>query len=124
MLTLVFAASTVLAMDIAKISDLRIADRQSETRVVFDLTSPVKHSVFVLKNPDRVVLDIEHCDANGKLSAKRVGGTLVKEIRYAQKTSDKLRVVFDLNASVSPKSFLLPPQAGKAYRLVIDLKAR
>ena len=116
-------SSSFSATNIAKISDVRIADRQSETRVVFDLTSPVKHSVFVLQNPDRVVLDIDQCDANGKLKASRVGGTLVKELRYAQKTSEKLRVVFDLNSSVTPKSFLLPPQSGKAYRLVIDLSS-
>ena len=109
------------AGNIAQISDVRIADRATETRVVFDLTSPVKHSVFVLKNPDRVVIDIDQCDANGKLKASRIGGTLVKELRYAQKTSEKLRVVLDLNKAVSPKSFLLPPQSGKAYRLVIDL---
>ena len=113
-----FSAS---AATIAKISDLRIADRKTETRVVFDLSSPVKHSIFVLKNPDRVVLDIDQCDANGKLKANYIGGTLVKDIRYAQKTNEKLRVVFDLNRTVSPKSFLLPPQSGKAYRLVIDL---
>ena len=100
---------------------MRIADRATDTRIVFDLTSPVTHSMFVLQNPDRVVLDIERCDANGKIKARRIGGTLVKELRYAQKTSEKLRVVFDLNAGVSPKSFLLPPSNGKAYRLVIDL---
>ena len=117
------STATLSATNIAKVSDLRIADRKTETRIVFDLSSPVKHSVFVLKNPDRVVLDIDQCDANGKLSASRIGGTLVKDIRYAQKTSEKLRVVFDLNTSVSPKSFLLPPQSGKAYRLVLDLSA-
>ena len=120
-LLLLLSVSAFSATKIAKISDVRIADRATETRVVFDLTSPVKHSVFVLQNPDRVVLDIEQCDANGKLKMSRIGGTLVKELRYAQKTSEKLRVVFDLNSSVSPKSFLLPPSNGKAYRLVIDL---
>ena len=100
---------------------LRIVD--PKPGVVFDLSSPVKHSVFVLQNPDRVVLDIEHCDANGKLQASRVGGTLVKELRYAQKSTNNLRVVLDLNKAVSPKSFLLPPSAGKAYRLVLDLSS-
>ena len=116
-----FSSISVSAATIAKINDLRIADRKTETRVVFDLSSPVKHSIFVLKNPDRVVLDIDQCDANGKLKANYIGGTLVKNIRYAQKTNEKLRVVFDLNRTVSPKSFLLPPQSGKSYRLVIDL---
>ncbi len=118
---LLLCISSIAAADIAKISDVRIADRKTDTRIVFDLSSPVKHSVFMLQNPDRVVLDIDKCVANGVLKASRVGGTLIKELRYAQKTSDKLRVVFDLNSSVSPKSFLLPPSNGKAYRLVIDL---
>ncbi len=117
------STSSFAANNIAQISDLRIADRKTETRIVFDLNAPVKHSIFVLKNPDRVVLDIGQCDANGKLKVGRVGGTLVKDLRYAQKTNEKLRVVFDLNSPVSPKSFLLPPQSGKAYRLVIDLTA-
>ncbi|MEJ2115781.1 MAG: N-acetylmuramoyl-L-alanine amidase [Gammaproteobacteria bacterium] len=69
----------------------------------------------------RVSKFLYQCDANDVLKASRIGGTLVKELRYAQKTSDKLRVVFDLNSRVSPKSFLLNPSNGKAYRLVIDL---
>ena len=120
-LFLLLSFSSFSATNIAKINDVRFADRATNTRVVFDLTSPVKHSVFVLQNPDRVVLDIEQCDANGKLKMSRFGGTLVKELRYAQKTNEKLRVVFDLNSSVSPKSFLLAPSSGKDYRLVIDL---
>lgn len=123
LLLLGLSSTSFSATKIAKVSDLRIADRKTETRIVFDLSSPVKHSVFVLKNPDRVVLDIDQCDANGKLKASRIGGTLVRDIRYAQKSSEKLRVVFDLNTTVSPKSFLLPPQSGKAYRLVLDLTA-
>jgi len=81
LLLLSFAAFS--ATNIAKISDVRFADRATETRVVFDLTSPVKHSIFVLQNPDRVVLDIEQCDANGKLKMSHIGGTLVKDLRYA-----------------------------------------
>ena len=118
---LLLSFSSFSATNLAKISDVRIADRAADTRIVFDLTSSVKHSVFILQNPDRVVLDIEQCNANGKLKSNRINGTLVKDLRYSQKTHEKLRVVFDLNSRVSPKSFLLPPSNGKAYRLVIDL---
>ncbi len=118
------ASSTVQAQGMAKIEELRIADRQSTTRVVFDLSSGVEHHVFVLKNPDRVVLDIDKCDANGKLAAQKVSGTLLKELRYAQKSQEKLRIVFDLNEAVSPKSFLLKPSHGRHHRLVLDLSSR
>ena len=104
------------ASGITKINDVRIADRQANTRVVFDLSSATNHHVFLLKNPDRVVLDIDNCNANGKLKMSRVAGTLLKEIRYAQKSGEKLRVVFDLNTAVVPKSFLLAPSNGKDHR--------
>ena len=113
--------SVLSAAKTAKVSDVRIADRLSNTRIVFDLTSATNHHVFVLKNPDRVVLDIDKCDANGKLKMSRIAGTLLKEMRYAQKSNEKLRVVFDLNKAVVPKSFLLAPSNGKNHRLVIDL---
>lgn len=104
-----------------KVKGVRIADRGDSTRVVLDLSAPVKHKVFVLNDPYRVVLDIEQCDANGKLSAVQATGTLLKSLRYAQKSPGKLRVVFDLRAEVAPKSWLLQPVAGKGYRLVLDL---
>ena len=68
-----------------KINDVRVADRQSVTRVVFDLSSAANHHVFVLKNPNRVVLDIENCDVNGTLETSGITGTLLKGMRYAQK---------------------------------------
>ena len=111
------------APGITKINDVRIADRQENTRVVFDLSSATNHHVFVLNNPDRVVLDIDNCSPNGKLKMTRVGGTLLKEMRFAQKSGEKLRVVFDLNSTVVPKSFLLAPSNGKDHRLVLDLSS-
>ena len=105
----------------SKIKDVRIADRGHSTRVVFDLTSPVKHKVFVLKHPHRVVLDVERCDANGKLGSIQDSSTLLRNVRYAQKAPGELRVVFDLRAAVTPRSWLLRPAAGKGHRLVLDL---
>ena len=109
---------------VSKIKDVRIADRGDNTRVVFDLSSPVKHKVFVLANPDRVVLDIEQCDANGLLSSVQAKTSLLKSLRYARKSPGNLRVVFDLNAAVTPKSRLLRPDAGKGHRLVLDLSSK
>lgn len=116
-----FSVSAEIGETVAQVNQVRFADRQTDTRIVLELSSPVKHQVFTLKNPNRVVLDIRNCHANGKLSNARVGGTLIKSMRYAQKSDERLRVVFDLNAAATPKSFLLPPTDDKGHRLVIDL---
>lgn len=120
-LLFLFCFPTLWAAEVAKIKDIRIADRHHQTRVVFDLSSAVKHHVFALKNPDRVVLDIYKCKTNNKLAPPKIAGTLLKGMRYAQKSGKKLRIVFDLNTAVTPQSFLLEPDGDKGHRLVIDL---
>lgn len=122
-LLLLLSLPSFCAAEMTKINDVRIADRQSYTRVVFDLSATAKHHIFVLKNPDRVVLDIEECDANGKLTSPRIAGTLLNGMRYTQKSGEKLRIVFDLTTTVTPKSFLLAPAQDKDHRLVIDLSS-
>ena len=119
---LLFPALT--AAGVSKIEDVRVADRGDGTRIVFDLSSPAKHKVFVLSNPHRVVLDIERCKANGKLSSVKVKSTLLKSLRYAQKSPQKLRVVLDVHTAVAPKSWLLGPASGKGHRLVLDLSSK
>ena len=105
----------------SKLHGVRVADREESTRVVFDLSAPVRHKVFVLDHPPRIVLDIERCNANGKLGSIPGSGTLLKDVRYAQRAADDLRVVFDLHAAVAPKSWVLGPADGKGHRLVLDL---
>ncbi len=48
-------AGIVQAGDVQKVRMWLAPDK---TRLVFDLTGPVSHKIFPLKNPDRLVLDI------------------------------------------------------------------
>lgn len=106
-----------------RVKDVRIADHYGQLRVVFDLSSAVTHRVSVLKNPDRVVLDIDKCRVDDRLFPSRMRNNLLKGIRSNRKSGGRLRVVFDLNEAVTPTSFLLPPDDGKSHRLVVDLVA-
>ena len=123
-LLVLFLFPALTAAGVSKIEAVRVADRGDSTRIVFDLSSPAKHRVFVLSNPHRVVLDIERCKANGKLSSVKAKSSLLKSLRYAQKSPQKLRVVLDMHAAVAPKSWLLGPSDGKGHRLVLDLSSQ
>lgn len=105
----------------ADIVDFRLSSDRERTRLVFDLTGSVNHSLFTLKSPERVVIDIE--DVNLRTALQSGGGrrSLLRDIRNAPRNGDDLRVVLDLNEAVTPKSFLLRPDGNAGYRLVIDL---
>jgi N-acetylmuramoyl-L-alanine amidase len=89
------------------------------TRLVFDLSAPVEHSVMMLQNPDRVVIDIADARVDGA-RAMPEGQGFVKQLRVGPQGSD-VRFVIDLSSPASPRSFSVAPSAGYGHRLVVDL---
>lgn len=102
------------------IQGVRMWPAPDNTRLVFDLNAPVEHSLFTLEAPDRIVIDLKYTEFNGTLPAL-ADESFIKEIRYARRGSDDLRVVLDLNRKVKIKSFVLKPQREYGHRLVVDL---
>jgi len=121
-----FALSLLLASMLAapahavEVRDVRVWAGPDSTRVVLDLSGRAQHSLLVLKNPDRIVLDV----AGARLapgSHTPAGAGAVKQVRMARRSSGELRIVLDLTRSIQAKSFLTVPNARYGYRLVIDL---
>jgi N-acetylmuramoyl-L-alanine amidase len=99
---------------------IRLWAGPDNTRVVLDLSGNAQHNLQVLKNPDRVVLDVGNARlASGARPALATGA--VKQLRVAHRPSGELRIVFDLARPVQAKSFLAVPNKRYGYRLVIDL---
>ena len=107
----------------ATLDSLRVWRAPDNTRVVFDLSGSVTYQLFVLENPNRLVVDVSDSKNKSSLTqdAFKEKKSLIKRIRSATRNGKDLRLVFDLNAEVKPRSFLLKPSKGKPYRLVIDL---
>lgn len=106
----------------ASIQDVRMWRSPDNTRIVFDLDHAVEHKIFVLQNPDRVVIDIPHASIKADVGTMEWQGTPVQNLRTGIHNKDTLRVVLDLSKSVQPKSFFLKKTAGFNHRLVIDLE--
>ncbi|MBT7667598.1 MAG: N-acetylmuramoyl-L-alanine amidase [Rhodospirillaceae bacterium] len=103
--------------------DIRIGVHKSKTRVVLDLTTNVKFTIFALADPYRIVLDLPDIRWQVPAAAARRNGGLIAGLRYGQYQPGKSRVVLDLRApGTVGKSFMLPPGEGYGPRLVIDIK--
>ncbi|WHS59951.1 N-acetylmuramoyl-L-alanine amidase [Pseudomonas sp. G2-4] len=114
---------TALAVDAVaetKVNSVRLWRAPDNTRLVFDLTGPVQHSVFTLTAPDRLVIDINGASLGAPLNVA-TANTPITSMRSAQRTPTDLRVVIDLKKAVTPKSFTLAPNAQYGNRLVVDL---
>jgi N-acetylmuramoyl-L-alanine amidase len=86
-----------------------------------DLSGTAQHSLLLLHNPERVVVDVSGARlAKSALSAPRGAGA-VKDVRMSHSPSGNFRLVLDLSRPSHAKSFLSAPNAHYGYRLVVDL---
>ncbi|HTV97816.1 MAG TPA: N-acetylmuramoyl-L-alanine amidase [Steroidobacteraceae bacterium] len=118
---LTLAMAWVIPAAAIEVRAVRLWASPEGTRVVLDLSGSAQHSLLVLKNPDRIVLDV--ADARMAAGARAVpqAAGVVKEVRMARRSTGELRIVLDLTQAMRAKSFLSAPNDRYGYRLVVDL---
>ncbi|WP_227551252.1 N-acetylmuramoyl-L-alanine amidase [Kangiella sp. HZ709] len=110
------------ATNAAVVKSMRFWQSPESTRVVLDLSAEVEHSIKVLTNPYRVVIDIPASSVVVDLSELEIKSDLIKKVRQSTPVNPgDLRLVLDLTKESDPKSFSLKPYQDYGDRLVIDL---
>lgn len=134
-LTLALAGRTVallllacLALPLAaqeKVRSARLWPSQDYTRLTLESERPLRYSLMLVKNPERVVLDLEGVDAaslqqalTGKLG---IDDPYVSATRVGNFKPGTVRLVLDLKGEVRPQVFGLMPVGEYGHRLVLDL---
>lgn len=113
-------ASAVAAAE-ATVESVRLWADDGRTRVVLDLSRPAEHTIFTLRGPDRLVVDLKDARLANSLGRLPVGGA-IRSIRTGVRSNGQLRVVLDLNQAVRSRSFTAGPNDEYGDRLVIDLQ--
>ncbi len=105
------------------VTGVRIGKHPHTTRFVLDLTDPVDHSIFMLADPYRVVIDLPEVAWEVPPEKNPKGTGVIKGYRYGLFRPGTWRIVLDAAAPVRMKrAFLLEPRDGHRYRLVLDLE--
>ena len=118
LLAITAAASSPLVA--AEIRDVRIAASETGTRVVLELSGPVKHNAFVLDDPARVVLDVAKSSLRADLP---VADALVTALRAGKLPHNGTRLVFEVKGPVTIQTSTLAATRDSAERLVLDINA-
>ena len=118
-LLLIFSLSAS-ADETVHLKNIRLWAAPDNTRVVFDVTSPVRHDLKLLSGPFRVVVDLEQTETAAALPQPVKGDGFLRGIRSGQH-GGFLRVVLDLKKHARAKSFLLKPNKRYGHRLVVDV---
>lgn len=120
-LAMLLAAAAASAA-VVQVKDLRLWSGPEGTRLVFDLSAPVKYDVFTLNNPYRVVIDLANASIADSKSLPAGQGPVTR-IRSGVQPRHVLRFVLDLAALQQPRSFTVGPEGSAGHRLVVELPA-
>ena len=122
-LTTILVLLAAAAQSATTVENIRIWAEGGKTRVVLDLSKPAEHSIFTLRGPDRLVVDLKDGRLAQRLTSDMPNGVgTVRSIRSGVRANGQLRVVLDLNANVRSRSFTAGPNSQYGDRLVIDLQ--
>lgn len=104
---------------------VRVWPADDYTRITLEGGGAFKYSHQIVKNPERLVVDLEGVEFDsvlqslpGKISEK---DPYIKLIRAGRNRPGVVRIVVELKREVSPQVFSLPPAGNYGNRLVLDL---
>jgi N-acetylmuramoyl-L-alanine amidase len=111
--------------DASRIASTRLWPAEEYTRVIFEAPAPIEHQMVLLRNPDRLVLDLARVERSREIdelpSRVQPNDPYIAAIRIGNPSGGFLRIVLDLKGEVRPQVFALRPVAEFGHRLVIDL---
>jgi len=122
-----FATLAVQANEVKAngVKAIRLWPSPEYSRITFELTEAVAYKYFSLKNPERLVLDLEGVEPEGALleMATRVTpqDPQIASIRVARNRPGVTRVVVELKTEIRPQVFTLKPMGDYGHRLVLDV---
>ena len=104
---------------------LRIWPAADYTRLTLETRNALRYSLIGVKNPERLVLDLEGVDlpsVQQQLSSRPLqNDPYISAVRAARYQPGVVRLVLDLKTEIKPQIFNLKPVGEYGHRLVLDL---
>ena len=108
-----------------RVRAVRVWPAPEYTRVTLESSEPLRHHLITIRDPDRLVLDLEGVDFpsvqegfGGKVSPS---DPYIENLRVGRYKPGVVRVVLDLKTEVKPQIFTLAPIGDYGHRLVLDI---
>ncbi len=107
------------------IGAVRVWPAQDYTRITIESNQAISYKQFTIKNPERLVIDLEGVDINERLNSlnTKIGNDdpYIKSARVGRFKPGVVRLVLDLKTEIKPQLFNLKPVAEYEHRLVLDI---
>jgi len=108
-----------------RIAAVRVWPAQDYTRITIEADRPIRHELLLVKNPERLVLDLEGVDFDSV--QREIAGKIlptdpyIGQMRAGRYKPGVVRIVLDLKSEVQPQIFTIRPVGEYGHRLVLDV---
>jgi N-acetylmuramoyl-L-alanine amidase len=118
-------AWSVAAQAAVGVKAVRLWPSADYSRIAIELSEEIGFKQFQLKNPERIVLDLEGVEPEAALTelAGKIGSQdpFIAGVRVARNRPGVTRMVIDLKQESRPQIFTLKPFGDYGHRLVLDV---
>lgn len=121
LLSLILFLPDVTFASSAKIVGLHISSLKNKTRLIYEVSSPIKYHIFLIQKPNRLITDLYNARLITNLNRYLPPQSVIKNIRSNKHKNGILRIVLDLKKPVQYHSYLLNSRHSKQKQLVVDL---
>lgn len=123
--TLLLSCLSMDAARAAQIIAVRVWPAADYTRVTLENDSKLKATHFLVKDPHRLVVEVEGVDLDPQLKSLvakiQSNDPYIAQVRVGQNRPGVVRLVFDLKEEIRPQVFTLEPVGEYKHRLIFDL---
>ncbi|PKO26018.1 MAG: N-acetylmuramoyl-L-alanine amidase [Betaproteobacteria bacterium HGW-Betaproteobacteria-8] len=107
------------------ITATRVWPAPDYTRITFEAGQSINHSMIILQDPARLVIDLQEAEISPALKSLSdkilASDPYIKAVRVGNFKPGVVRVVVDLKSEIRPEMFSLPPAGEYNHRLVLDI---
>lgn len=124
-LSVVLLSLSLAAQAAVSVTAARVWPATEYTRLTLESPTPIAHEMMTLKDPERLVLDLQNVELGAALKA--LSGKImssdpyIQQVRIANFKPGVVRLVIDLKSEIKPTLFALTPAGEYKHRLVLDI---
>lgn len=106
------------------VTAVRVGEHPDKTRFVMEISVEPRYRIFTLPDPFRVVIDLPELRWAPRSKLPTGADGLIAAMRFGLFAPGTTRIVLDMRRPARVRGvFVIPPQQGYPYRLVIDMEA-
>lgn len=111
-LSLILYLLSSFAVLAAQLKNISVSQQSGITSLYFTIQGPFTHKLFILRNPNRVVLDLSDTHLNVNINQLNLINSLIQQVRSGTPVQNTLRLVMDVQQPVKVSSSPWKPQGG------------